>query len=147
MKRSALVVTVLVSQFLLALLVLGTAAYVLWLTRSPDILNEPDAADAVRGLEIGAAVLGVPGLVLLVASVGLWLGRRWAWWLALATEAVMLATLLYSMLDENTVEWDEATLTLCFLIFPILLLLPRVRKVFWGGPSRHLAVSTAELKP
>src|SRR5882672_5619275 len=116
MKRPALVATVTIVQFLLALLLTGTAAYVLWLTRSREILNGPDAADAVRGLKIGAAVLGAPVLVLLLATVGLWKNKLWGWWLALATEVLMLATLAYSMLDDNTVDWDEIILTLCFLI-------------------------------
>ena len=119
----------------------------LWLTRSPEILSEPDAADAIYGLKIGAAVLGVPALILLVAAIGLWRSKRWGWWLTLATDVAILATLVYSMLDENTVEWDEAALTVCFVFFPVLLLLPKVRKFYWGNSTQRVEFNAAEPKP
>ncbi len=82
MKRPDLILgVIIVVQSLMALVVIGTAAYVLWLTRSPEILSEPDAADAIHGLKIGAAVLGAPGLLLLLAAIGLWRSKRWGWWL------------------------------------------------------------------
>jgi hypothetical protein len=147
MKRPALVATVTIVQFLLALLLAGTAAYILWLTRSPEILNGPDAADAVHGLKIGAAVLGAPALILLVATVGLWRSKLWGWWLALATDVVMLATFAYSTLDENTLETNEVAMTLSFAIFSVLLLLPKVRKFYWRGSNRQLSSPILEAKP
>jgi hypothetical protein len=115
MKRSGLIVAVATVQSLLALVLAGTAAYTLWLTRSPEILNEPDAADAIHGLKIGAAVIGVPALILLVSGIGLWRSKRWSWWLALVTDVVMMAALAYNLLGENTsrVGRDRADLVLC----------------------------------
>jgi len=134
-KRPVLVTTVTIAQSLLGLLLAVTAAYVLWLTRSPEILKGPDAADAVHGLKIGAAVLGAPAWILLVASVGLWRSKLWGWWLAL--DVVMLVAFVYSTLDENTIETDEVAMTLGFAIFSVLLLLPKVRKFYWKGSNGH----------
>ena len=58
---------------------------------------------------------------------------------ALATEVVILATLAYNLVGENTVEWDEVALPLCFVVFPILLLLPKVRKFYRKGTSGQLS--------
>jgi hypothetical protein len=136
-ERPALVTTVTIAQSLLGLLLTGTAVYVLWLTRSREILNGPDAADAVHGLKIGAAVLGAPALILLIATVGLCRSKLWGWWLALATDVVMLAAFAYSTLDENTIDAGEVAMTVGFAIFSILLLLPKVRKFYWTGSNGH----------
>ena len=146
-KRPALVTTVTIAQSLLALLLAGIAAYVLWLTRSREILNGPDAAAAIHGLKIAAAVLSAPALILLVAAVGLWRNKLWGWWLALATDVVMLATFAYSTLDENTIDTDEVAMTVGFAIFSILLLLPKVRKFYWKGSAVQISSPVLEPKP
>jgi hypothetical protein len=130
MKRTSLIKSAIVLQSLIAVLVVGMAAYVLWLSRSPQILSEPDAADAVHGLRVGAAVTAIPGMLLLAAAIGLWLGKRWSWWLALATDVLVFATLAYNSLTENSVEWDEVALTMCFLLPAVFLALPSVRAFY-----------------
>ena len=70
MKRPRLIIAVNIIHLLLALMLAGTSVYVLSLTRSPETLQEPDVADTIHGLFIGAAVLGVPALFLIAALWG-----------------------------------------------------------------------------
>jgi len=130
MKRPAPVVVVNVVQTLLGLLLAGITVYLIVLTRSKETLAEQDAADAVRGLLIGALVLGIPAVITLIAAVGLWKGRFWGWVLSLATDVGMVAVLLYSLMDENEMDAEMLIMTAGFVVPLVLLLLPVVRKFF-----------------
>src|SRR5262252_2803494 len=124
MKRPAPVVVVNVVQTLLGLLLAGITVYLIVLTRSRETLAEQDAADAVRGLLIGALVLGIPAVITLIAAVGLWKGRFWGWVLSLATDVGMVAVLLYSLMDENEMDAEMLIMTAGFVVPLVLLLLP-----------------------
>ena len=132
MKRPHLIIAVNIIHFLLTLLLAGTSVYVLSLTRSPEILKESDAPDTIRGLIIGTGILGVPALFLIGAQWGLWRNKRWGWWLALVTDVVIVATLGYSMIGQNSPDLTEPAWTLCFVVCAILLLLPMVRRFYWA---------------
>ncbi len=131
MKRSPLITAVNVMQLLLGLLYTGLTIYLLVLTRSREILAGLDASDTVYGLRIGALVLGVPALLTLIGVWGLWKRQLWGWVLSVATDVVVLAVLVYSVIDENNREGDEIALALGFVIPVVLLLLPRVRTFYW----------------
>jgi uncharacterized membrane protein (DUF2068 family) len=133
MKRPALVTVVNVVQTLLGLLLAGITVYLIVLTKSKEILAEQEAADTVRGLLIGALVLGIPAVITLIAAVGLWKGRFWGWVLSLATDVGMLAVLMYSMMDDNEIDTEMLVLTLGFVVPVVLLLLPAVRNFFWSA--------------
>ncbi len=139
MKRPALVVVVNVLQSLLGLVLAGLAVYVLTLTRSREALSEPDASETVHGLLIGAAVLGVPALITLVAAWGLWKRRFWGWVASLATDVGMLAVLVYSVIDDREWEGDEIALAAGCVVPVVLLLLPMVRKFFWNSAAPQAA--------
>ena len=132
MKRPRLIIAVNIIHLLLALLLAGTSVYVLSLTRSPETLQEPEAADTIHGLVIGAAVLGAPALFLIAALWGLWRNKRWGWWLALVTDVVIVATLVCSMIGQNSSDLTEPVWTMCFVVCAILLLLPMVRRFYWA---------------
>lgn len=134
MKRSPLLVGVLIVQLLLGLSLVALSIYVLTLTRSPDILKESDAADAVQGLLIGAGVLGGPGLLCLVAVWGLWKRRNWGWWLGVLCDVGMVGVLCYSMVDDgwHNIDWDMGMFNAAFIVSSVCLLLPSVRKFYWG---------------
>jgi uncharacterized membrane protein (DUF2068 family) len=133
MKRSPLITIVNVLQSCLGLVLAGLTVYLLALTRSRETLAEPDAAETVHGLLIGAVVLGVPALITLIAAWGLWKQRYWGWVLSLATDAGVLAVFVYNMVGENDRESDEIALAAGFVVPIVLLLLPAVRKVFWNA--------------
>ena len=131
MKRPVLITVVNFVQTLLGLGLAGVAVYLLALTRSKQTLAEEDAAEVVRGLLIGALVLGIPAVITLIAAVGLWKARFWGWVLSLATDVGLLSVLVYSMADENSVESDEMALAAAVVVPLVLLLLPVARKYFW----------------
>ena len=135
MKRPPLITVVIVLQFLFGLLLAGLTVYLLALTRSPETLADPEAAGAIRGLEIGAFVLGIPALITLVAAWGLWKTMFWGWVLSLATSVGVLAVLVYSLFDESNRESDEIAMAAAFVVPVVLLLLPAVRKFFWSTTS------------
>ena len=131
MKRAIVVVTII--QFLVGLLLVGTAGFVLMQIRTPEIAKDPDA---IRGLMIGASVLVVPAIALLVAAWGLRRRRRWGWWMALLTDVAVLATLVYSWFSENSIDREEVAIAVLFAALCIALLLPAVRKSCLGDGVR-----------
>ena len=135
MNRPALITAVNVAQFLLGLLLAGCTVYLLMLTRSHETLAEPEAADTVHGLLIGAAVLGVPAVITLIAAWGLWKRHFWGWALSLATDVGVLAVLVYNAWGESDRDGDEIALAAGFVVPVVLLLLPGVRKFYWSGNS------------
>ena len=132
-KRSPLITSVNVLQSFLGLVLAGLTVYLLALTRSRETLVEPDAAETVHGLLIGAAVLGVPALITLIAAWGLWKRRYWGWALSLATDVGMIAVLVYNIVGESDRDGDEIALAAGFMVPAALLLLPAVRKFFWNA--------------
>jgi len=132
MKRPLLITIVTLLQLLLGLLLAGLTIYVLALTRSPEIMAEPDAADAVRGLLVGATVLGVPAVITLAAWWGLWKGRFWGWVLSLGTDVGMLGVGVYSIVHDNNANFEMLTLTVGFLLSLALLLVPEVKRFYWA---------------
>ena len=140
MKRSPLITIVNVLQSFLGLVLAGLTVYLLALTRSPETLVDPDSAGTVRGLLIGAVVLGIPALVTLIGVLGLWKLRFWGWVLSLATDVGTLAVLVYSMIDEGIRDGNEIALGAGFIVSAALLLQPAVRKLFWNaGTNTNLS--------
>jgi hypothetical protein len=135
MKRSPLITIVNVLQLLLGLLLAGLTIYLLILTRSRETLADPDSADTVHGLLIGAVVLGVPALITLIAVWGLWKRRFWGWVLSLGTDVGTLAVLVYSMIDEGDWEGYEMALAAGIVVPVVLLLLSAVRTFFWEATA------------
>ena len=131
MKPSGWVTGVMVIQALWMLALVALPIYLLILARSSGILNGPDAKEAAYGLRIGATVMTAPALFAVASSYGLWKRTLWGWWLALMTNTVILGILIYSMTDENTIDWDMVGMTLASAVMPTLLLLPVVRRFYW----------------
>jgi len=139
MKRPVLVTAMAVLQSLLALAQAGTVIYLVWLSHSPQILSQADAADSAHGLMIGAAVICGPAVALTIASWGLWTSKRWGWWASVLINLTVVGTLVYSSLDENTIDWDEFWIAICFAVIAILLFLPKVRKFYRPAREPELA--------
>lgn len=138
MKRPPLVTVTIVVQLLLGLVLAGLTIYLFVLTRSPQTLAEPDAADTVRGLWIGAGVLGVPAVITLISVFGLWKGRFWGWVLAFATNVGMLAVVVYRMVSDGDRDTDEIAITAGIAVVLVLLLLPAVRKFYWKATESRI---------
>ena len=142
MRPSPLITIVNVLQSFLGLVLAGLTFYLLALTRSRETLAEPDAADTVHGLLIGAVVLGVPALITLVAAWSLWKQRFWGWALSLATDVGMLAVLVYNIVGESDRDGGEMALGGGFVVSTVLLLLPTVRKFYWNAAGTKTNLSS-----
>lgn len=149
MKRSPWVTGVTLIQFLLGLLLLGTSIYLIFLTRSPEVKQGQDAAEAVHGLKIAVGIVAPVAILLLVAAWGMWKSKLWGWWLAFLTEAGIFVLFLLSMVDDGwaDIDWEMAGFTAVFAVFVVLLLLPRVRKFYWQGSSTQLKSAAVDPKP
>lgn len=136
-KRPAAVTGVTLLQFLLGFLWLGITLYLLLISRSAGMKQQPDSAAAILGLEVAAAVVA-PGAVFgLIAAYALHKDRVWGWWLSLLINAAFAVILTYSMIDEG---WDGLDpemvgFTLLSLMPVILLFLPVVRQFYWRKPA------------
>ena len=144
MKRPVLVTVVAILQSLLALLLAGTTTYLVWLALSPQIRAESDAADTVHGLMIGAGVISGPAIVLCVSSRGLWKSKRWGWWMSVLVNLSLVGTLVYSTLDDNSIDWEQLGIAACFAVGSILLFLPKVRKFYCRVHEPHSASPVVE---
>jgi len=145
MKRPVLVTAVAVLQSLLVLLQAGTVIYLVWLAHSPQILSQPDGADAAHGIMVGARVISGPAAALAIASWGLWTSKRWGWWASALINLVVVGALIYSTLDENSIDWDEFWIAICFAVIAILLFLPKVRKFYCSGRGPRSASAVVRL--
>ena len=124
-------------QWLLGVISAALVVYLLALTRSQETLNAKDPAEEIHGLEIGAAALALPALVYVVSAYGMQKGRRWGWRLALVMNIVSAATFVYGIFDVETRQVDKDVIPFAagFVVVVAWLLLPTVRKFFWGGQA------------
>ena len=67
----------------------------------------------------------------IVSAVALLMGRLWGWWLALITDLLWAAVLIYGMVDTG---WQVDGITTASGIIPVLLL-PSVRKFYFKGTN------------
>jgi hypothetical protein len=132
--RSSWITGVVLLQLLYVLVLLALPVYLLILTRMPETRNGHDPAGTIYGLKIAAVVLGGPALVALAAWFGLWKGKRWGWWLTILTDAAFVAAFAYSIIDDGwkNIDWAVVVLTLIAVVPVVYLLLPQVRKFYWG---------------
>jgi hypothetical protein len=139
MERPNLITAVGTIQFLLALLLAGLT--ILVLMQIPEAFKEPDATDTVRGLKIGALALGIPAFILFFAIYGLWKAKLWGGCLALLIGIAVDGVFIYNVFEDGwgEAEQDDVMLAVCFAIFPILLLLPKVVRFYWKGSNPQLA--------
>lgn len=131
-KRPAIVTAVIAIHTAAAIFLVGLSFFLLWLTRSPEILWDQDAASTIQGLKIGAFAVVLPALFWLPGIYGMWKRRAWGWGLTLMTGMSTALILLYSAVDDGWARLDveDATVAGVCLILPLFMLLPQVRKYF-----------------
>jgi hypothetical protein len=135
MRRPGLIVGVTIVELLLALSLVAFSIFLVVLMRSPEIRQSYDAAEEVFGLKIAAGVMVVPGIFMLLAAFGMWKDKLWGWWLALLIDFGMAATLFTSVIEDGwrVADREDLTLAVLSLVPVILLLIPVVRKHYWGS--------------
>lgn len=140
--RPWFIITLAVLHWLLAATCVAIAGAAVYMTRNPQVRADKDAAEAIKGLYLGAGVMLIPAVVAAFAGSGLWRGRRWGWVLGLIANVVIAAVFLEEPIFENA-RWlgEDLAYAAPSLLMIVLLLLPRVyRYVF---QSRGVPVGTA----
>lgn len=145
--HSVMGIGVIMVHLLVTFALIGIICYLLWLTRSPEILNDKDAADAIHGLKIGALVLVIPVVFWAPGIYGMWKHRFWGWWLTLITGLGMASVFVYSMIADgwNALDAEDAAVTAAFVILPLLLLLPQVR-TYYRKPQHHSSAAIGTVR-
>ena len=148
MKRSGWVTGVTVIQLLLPLTLLGVTIYLLVLARSPEILNEKDGADAAHGLRIAAGLCAPLALIYFASVYGLWRDKLWGWWLGFLLNLAAAGTLVYSVIDDGWSHSDatDIALPVVFIVLLGLLVMPAVRRHYWGPSESKQEAVTVEGK-
>lgn len=117
--------TLLGAQFLIFLFLFGSGLYLLWLSRSPQILSEPDAVQAAHGLKFSAAICLGACVPWFVSFFGLLRRQVWAWWLGIAINFFVLAATAYDVLDGGAPALEDLLAPAVFLLIIIVQLLTR----------------------
>ncbi len=143
-KRPGLATASAVLHFLLGVCILALVIYILLLTRSPKVLREPDAAEAVHGLKLAAAMFA-PGIgIYWLAAYGLWTRRRLGWLLGAVADLGLAVVLLWGpVFEHDPVERDLAALIAMFVVPLLLLLLPPVPRFYWVRTTRSPAATVS----
>jgi uncharacterized membrane protein (DUF2068 family) len=136
-KRSGWISGGIVVQLLYTLMLLALPLYLLALSGTSAVRNGVGAAEEVSGLRIAAAVVGSPAVLALIAWVGLWREKLWGWWLAIFTDLGLVGLFVYSLIDDGwkNIDGEVATLTVIAMVPVIWLLLPKVRRFYWGSSA------------
>ncbi len=125
-RRPVLAIAASTVHIVLGVACVGIAVYCLYLTRSPQILKDKDAAETVYGLKIGAAIVGPVAIPYLLVGIGVWKGRLWGWVLGAVLDASVVALLLSDTLSERRIDWDDVEIAVICLAPLLLLLFPPV---------------------
>lgn len=137
-KRSGWITGVVVLQFVYVLLLLALPIYLMFLAGKFGVRNGFRPTEETT---IAAAIVGFPGFFALVAWLGLWRKKLWGWWLSIVTDLGLVTMFVYSLIDDGwkDIDWDVVVLTGITLVPVIGLLLPRVRRFYWGRDGSSAA--------
>ena len=140
MQRPVWVTSIIILQLLLGVLFAGICIYLLFLIRSPQMKQTPDAAEGILGLKIAVGVIAPMALLLIVAAFGMWKTKRWSWWFALLTDLGLAIVFVYSSIDDgwNNLDWQMVALTSVLVALIIFLLLPQVRRFYLRRNQPHM---------
>ncbi len=142
--RPRLLTAAITLQWLLALGFLAIVAYVLYLSRSPEMLKAKDPADAVHGLYVGAGFMALPAVGFVLAAIGLARGAVWGWIVALITNLGVVALFLEEPIFEHE-PWisEDTAFAVPSIVAIVLLLLPPVLRYFFRTRRKAVAGGSA----
>lgn len=133
MKRPGLVNFLIAVNVLVFLAQIGFAAYLLVLTRSPQVVGGDDPASSIHGLKVAAAIFAVPALFWVLSLLAIL--RRWAWggWYGMLLHLGLAALFTFDIVDDwrNADEFSMALVALGLIVAGLYLAGP-VRSYFSG---------------
>lgn len=133
-KRSAWTIGAIALQALWAVVLIVVSIYLL--THTP---RSPEHALTLR---LTGVMFGLPGIIAAAGCCGLWKSKRWGWWLSLIPDGVIASIFIYAVIDDARMGIVDGTLvgtTVLASITPLYLLLPVVRRFYWGGAQQGQA--------
>lgn len=132
MRQRILFRTLLGAQFLIFLFLLGSGAYLFWLSHSKEVLAEPDAREAIQGLRLSAAFCAGTCLLWGASFLGIVRRQPWGWWLGLVVNFFVTVITAWSLVfDEPHPEAEDYLVPAVFLLVVIIQLL--ARPTSWKG--------------
>jgi len=140
MQRPLWVTSVIILQLLLGALFAGVCIYLLFLIRSAEMKQGPDAAEGILGLKIAVGIIAPMAMLVIVAAWGMWKARLWGWWSALLTNLALVVIFVYSSIDDgwNNLDWEMVGMTAVLVTLIIFLLLPQVRRFYLRRNQSHV---------
>ena len=126
-----------VVQLLVGASWLGVVVFLLWLIGAPETRQVPDPRGAVWGLEVAVGIVAPIALLGLAGAYGTLRNQLWGWCVALLADLAALLMLVYGMIDDGWRDIDPAlvSITAASAAPMVLLLLPGVRRFYWGKPA------------
>lgn len=134
MKRPRLILALAFLQLVLGVIYMSFAIYIIHQTTTPEIMNDSDAPDTIKGLLIGAALFGAMGFGTLVSSFGLWLVESWGRWLAIAMNGIAAGVMVYNAFDESHLDWQDVAIPVALVLALVPYLFPTVGRAL-NGPK------------
>lgn len=119
-------------------IILCAAVVYLWVVSlSSRVTHSTNAVQVALEMRIAGTVVLLPATLAVLASWGLWKNRAWGWWIALVLSVLILTPMILDVIEERAVELDDLAATVPFLIFAVLLLVPKVRRFYWSRGRRQ----------
>jgi hypothetical protein len=115
-------------QIAMGVCCLAVSVYLLYLMRTPEILKDQESAEIIRGLQIAAGIVVLPGVFFSVAGGAMLCRCKWGWWLGLLVCMAAVATLAISAWDDRRhPDVEDLWVLAGFVVATIFFFLPGVR--------------------
>jgi len=113
-------------------LVLCAAVIYLWaVSISSRVAQSLNPAQVAMEMRIAGTAVLLPAILAVIASWGLWKNRAWGWWIAVVLSLLVLAPMVWEAIDDRAMpELDDIAVTVPFVIYLVLLFVPKVRRFY-----------------
>jgi len=119
-------------QTVMAIILCAAVVYLWVVSLSSRVTHSNNALQVALEMRIAGTVVLLPAILAVIASWGLWKNRTWGWWIALVLSVLILAPMVLDVIEERALELDDMAATVPFLIFAVLLFVPKVRRFYWS---------------
>ena len=115
-------------MILLGMIYVVSVPRMLYLTTTPEITQDKDAADTIQAIRIGAVSCAVLAVPTLLGGIKLLQRKRWAYWLIIANLGFYVGGLAIGSIVAFNEEHESLWVLLIFLAVFVFALLPATRR-------------------